>query len=159
LSTSTCWNAIIGGNAEVSTKFSPRSVAAALWTSRRPFTSTSVELTPSPRRFTLLVPVVWFCVNASGLFCEPVLIVSRSITSLILLAPLEARSSADKTTTGDGASNCDGRLMYVPSTIISSAASALRLCASAGAAASAAQTPAQISAPRPIVLMVITSRV
>jgi hypothetical protein len=111
LSSSTRSNAIIGGSADVSTKFSPRSVAAALCVWRRPFTSTSVELTPRPRRFTLLVPVVWFCVNASGLFCEPVLIVRLPITSLILFAPLAAMSSADMMMTGDGASACVGRLM------------------------------------------------
>ena len=104
-------NAIIGGSDEVSTKFSPRSVVTALCVWRRPLISTSVELTPSPRRFTLLVPVVKFCVNASGLFCEPVLIVRSSSTRPTSFAPVAARSSAVMLTSGDGESNCDGRRM------------------------------------------------
>lgn len=104
-------NAIIGGSDEVSTKFSPRSVAAALCVCRRLLISTRVELTPRPRRFTLPVPVVKFWVKASGLFCDPVLIVRSSSTRPTSFAPAAARSSLVMLVSGDGESNCDWRRM------------------------------------------------
>ena len=114
--------AIIGGSAEVSTKLLPRFVVTALCTWRRELSRTRVEFTPRPRRLIFVVPVLAFWVNASGLFWDPVLMVNRSMMSLISLTPRSAISSKPMVVSGEGESNCDSLRMYEPVTMTSSMA-------------------------------------
>lgn len=99
--------AINGTSEAVSTKETPSLVWAAVNTWRRPFNSTSVEPTPSPRRLMLEVPVVWFWVKASGLFWAPVLIVSVWVRSAMFCAPIASMSAAVTVCSGEAKSACD----------------------------------------------------